>query len=203
VSSHAQKDSSYYGTRKFYSALQVSSISKTRNAADSFSFHAIQLQGDLGIVLRPSKILRPYGQFGFGLYKQQFGHYFYDSTLDIYANSIVSSFVLQPELGVEISPEETWYFRLGIKAPLIAKLSIQHDELLQIFHLLEKGQLNLQKKDFRVNVEVGRDLLHQRLDINGSLFYGLSPLATIGTPDKANVFGLQVGLRYHFGALVH
>jgi hypothetical protein len=202
TSLNAQKDSSYYGARKYFAALQISDLAKTRSAADSFSYGSTQFQIDFGMVLRQSKILRPYGQLGLGFYSQKVGHFFYDSLLDVYDYSKISGFLVQPEFGFEISPEESWYFRLGIKAPITLSSKVHNGDLIRIFHLYENGELKFQPVDFRTNIEVGKDLLHQRIDANISLFYGLKPLITIPTADKANVFGIQAGIRYHLGKLL-
>jgi hypothetical protein len=197
----AQMDSSYYGTRQYFASLQVASVSKTRVNEDSFSFGSYQVETHVGYVLRRQKILRPFGSVGLNYFYHRIGTFFPDSALLLLAPSIARGMQFQPELGLEISPEERWFFRLSVKLPVTLLARTTQTELLNRFHLLQGQQYQFQKQDLRYCVEVGKDLLHQKCDAAVGFAYGTQQLYRIPTFDLARAFSMHIALRYHFGTL--
>lgn len=201
LASYGQTDSLVYGNRQFYTSLQFGQFIKTHSVSDSFSYSSGSIQADAGILLRQSKILRPYISAGLSYNSHLLGTYFYDSSLINYSPSVIRNFNIQPQIGVEISPEDQWYFRVGLQFPILLSYRTQNEFFLHRFGLMEGSDLKLQKKDIRLNVEVGRMLFQQRLGIHGALIWGSESIFSVNTPDLAGIIGINIGLRYHFGRL--
>lgn len=167
---------------------------------DSFGYSHKVWSAYAGTYLRQSKILRPYAEIGVGFGTEKISARFADSSLKFMAPSEVRSFWLQPGIGAEINPYETWYFRLSFTAPMRLLYSIRQPELANRFGLRNNGHLEFQKYDLRYGVEVGRSLLRRRLELHGALRLGSRYLFDVHTPDQSKAFTISAGIRYHFGS---